>query len=190
MKSANGSKSTVYQRKLKNFPISILKILPATLLMGLGIGILTGCQTSTASVEASTTRIPVVAPAGTVLRVRLNQTLETGRSRPGDRFSGTLDAPVIVGNLEFLPKGTKVEGHIEPGRNPETVLSIALDCFERNGNWYALSTEVVSRTGSRQRGQMQLQDVLAETKDGGAVSVVSVPANSIIGFTLKSTLTV
>ena len=159
------------------------------MMVGLGIGLLTGCHASTASVEASTTRNPVVAPAGTVLRVRLNQTLGTGSSRPGDRFSGTLDAPVIVGTMEILPRGTKVEGHIEPARNPQVVLPMALDCFERDGKWYALSTNVVSRTESRERGRGQLETIFAGVEAGGTVSAVSVPADSIIGFTLKSTLT-
>jgi len=162
--------------------------------MALGMGISTGCHTSTASVEASTTRNPVVAPAGTVLRVRLNQTLVTGQSRPGDRFSGTLDSPVIVGTMEILPKGTKVEGHIEPGRNPQVVLPLALDCFERDGKWYALSTNVVSRTGNpvgrgRMLTDLSENHVFRGANGGGMASAISVPANSIIGFTLKSTLT-
>ena len=144
-----------------------------------------GCHASTASVEASTARNPVVAPAGTVLRVRLNHTLETGRSRPGDRFNGTLDAPVMAGTLEVLPKGTKVEGHVEPGPG----LSFALDCFERDGRWLALSTSVVSRTANSKPGGLELNTSFAASAIGGADSAVSVPAGSIIGFTLTRTLT-
>lgn len=171
---------------MKNFPISILKILPAGFLMAAASGILSGCHASTTSVEASSNRNPVVAPAGTVLRVRLSQTLERGSSRPGDRFSGTLDVPVISGGTEVLPKGTKVEGHIEPapGSKDNTVLALALDCYEREGHWYAVSTSVVSR-----RGRKGLQDVFAGAAIGGAGAAVSVPANSIIGFTLTRTLT-
>jgi hypothetical protein len=190
VKWASVSESASYGENLKIFPSLILKILPAGILMTLLSGILSGCHASTSSVEASTTRNPVVAPAGTVLRVRLDQTLETGRSRPGDRFSGTLDAPVISGRLEVLPKGTKVEGHIEgkPGSHG-TVLALALDCYQREGDWYAVSTNVVTRTGSPRRGGIGLQDVSAGTAIGGAAAAVSVPADSIIGFTLTKTLT-
>src|SRR6266404_7181708 len=103
---------------MKNFPISAEKILPAALVLGTGalgcaiLGFVSGCHTATDSVEASTTRDPVVAPAGTVLRVRLAQTLDTGSSRPGDRFGGVLDTPVMSGSIEILPKGTPVEGHV------------------------------------------------------------------------------
>jgi hypothetical protein len=72
---------------MKIFPIPVLEILPVAVMAAA----LCGCHATTA-VEASSTRDPVVAPAGTVLRVRLNQTLETGRSRPGDRFSAVLDS--------------------------------------------------------------------------------------------------
>jgi len=190
VKSANSSDSIACGENAKIFPNPVLKILPAGLLMGMVIGAMilmtSGCHSSTASVEASTTQNPVVAPAGTVLRVRLHQTLETGHSRPGDRFSGTLDAPVMAGTMEILPKGTKVQGHIGTANK---VLALALDCYERDGRWFALSTNIVSRTGSPPRGGMELNDVLADAAIGGADSVVLVPADSIIGFTLTSTLT-
>lgn len=127
----------------------------------------------------------MVAPAGTVLRVRLSQTLETGRSRPGDRFGGTLDAPVMAGPLEILPKGTKVEGHIEPGQG----LALSLDCYEREGAWYAVSTSVVSRTGNANPAGFELRSRIAGHTVGGVDSAVLVPADSIIGFTLTRTLT-
>jgi hypothetical protein len=182
VKTASSSESRVYKRELKKFPIPLLKILP----VGLMIALSAGCHSSTASVEASTARNPVVAPAGTVLRVRLNQTLETGRSRPGDRFSGTLDAPVMAGTLEILPKGTKVEGHIEPAVSSKDhlVLALALDCYEREGGWNALSTQTVAWTGSPQRAGAGLRNVVGAAVGAG----ISVAAESIIGFTLTSTL--
>lgn len=197
VKLASISRSMSYMLDLQFFPIAILKILPVVLVIGWGLVVLAGRHTSNASVEASTTRNPVVAPAGTVLRVRLNQTLETGQSRPGDRFGGVLDAPVMVGTTEILPKGTRVEGHVEPlsrtAAAPHAVLALTLDCFERGGEWLAVSTKPVAWTGSPERGRTKLQDmdlhVGAEAANGGAASAISVPADSIVGFTLKRTLT-
>lgn len=179
--------STGYARDLKIFPMAILKILP----VGLLVAVLTGCHTSSASVEASTTRNPVVAPAGTVLRVRLKQTLETGRSRPGDRFSGTLESGVVAGSLEILPKGTKVEGHIEPaeGHNGHPVLALTLDGYEREGRWYALSTRIVALTGSPRRAGVELQDVWGAANGGADALSILVAAETILGFTLTSSLT-
>ena len=84
---------------MKNFPIPVEKILPAAIIL------------STASAEASTTRNPVVAPAGTVLRVRLDQALDTRRSRPGDRVSGILDSQDC---MQIVSKGTIVGKRVDP----------------------------------------------------------------------------
>lgn len=169
-----------YGRDLKKFPVSIQKILPAALTLGM-LMVLGGCQASTTSVEASTSRDPVVAPAGTVLRVRLNQALETGRSRPGDRFSGVLDSPVVVGAMEVLPKGTEVEGHVLASRTRRqeagrVTLALTLDCFSSNGRKIAIETSVVSRASAPEGA-------------GYGQQRVSVAAQSILGFTLTSPLT-
>jgi hypothetical protein len=84
-----------------------------------------------------------------------------------------------------------VEGHIESANHGSAKpgLALELDSYERNGNWYALSTNVVARTGNPQRGGMELADVLADAAIGGADTAVLVPADSIIGFTLTRTLT-
>src|SRR5216683_8055950 len=199
---------------MKNFPISAEKILPAALVLGTGalgcaiLGFVSGCHTATDSVEASTTRDPVVAPAGTVLRVRLNQTLDTERSRPGDRFSGVLDSAVMAGRTEVLPKGTAVEGRVldarESGAAQErAVLAVTLDSFEREGRKIALETNTVTRTsgahnkpnwtivGEGSSREAYMGSGAASGAAGAAVAGkkrVTVPAETIIGFTLKSTL--
>lgn len=167
---------------LQIFPILFREILPVTAL----VTALAACHN--AAVEASSTRNPVVAPAGTVLRVRLNETLETGRSRPGDRFSGALDSAVISGSTEVLPKGTIVEGYVvaakEPGRyDNRAVLAVKLENFLIGQNRHAVQANVVSR--------------IAGSEDGAAVSNgiaraeiphVTLAAGSIVGFTLVGSL--
>ena len=160
------------------FPKSFLKILPAAMVFTL----VTGCHTSTVSVEASTTRVPVVAPAGTVLRVRLSESLDSVRSRPGDRFTGTLESPVMAGTMEVLPKGTVVEGHVlnarASGGGGDAWLAVTLDSCERDGRRLALATSSVARIA---------HPVLRSSVERN-VARISLPAESIIGFTLTSTL--
>ena len=151
--------------------------------MAMVTGVLSGCHASTPAVEASTTRVPVVAPAGTVLRVRLNQTLDSGRSRPGDRFTGVLDSPVMVGTMELLPKGTVVIGHVlcarRPGKDEQNaLLEVTLDSYKRGGRQFALTTSPVARTAhiGSNRGRNWNH------------ARISVPAESVMGFTLTSTL--
>lgn len=180
---------------LKKFPISLQKILP----VAMRTGVLTACP-STTTVEASTSRDPVVAPAGTVLRVRLNRALDSRRSRPGDRFVGVLDSEVVAGTREVLPKGATVEGHVVATREPsQQVLAVILDWVERDGQKFPLTTTVVTRTETRpqKRESALLLDLLnnGTGPSGGAGYGVGdttgkhviMPANSIVGFTWKRT---
>jgi len=176
---------------MKNFPIPSKKILPVALVAAIGpLSLLIGCHSSNASVEASTKQEPVVAPAGTVLRVRLNQGLETGRSRAGDRFSGVLDSSVKAGGVEILPKGTAVEGRVLDARESNqregrAVLAVVLNACERDGRKVPVETTVLTWTSSR-HGKPS-----GTLKGSGSVTgkeKVSVPAETVIGFTLKSKL--
>jgi hypothetical protein len=159
---------------MKILPIPMFEILPVAVLATA----LSGCHATTA-VEASSTRNPVVAPAGSVLRVRLNESLETGRSRPGDRFSGVLDSALLADAGQVLPKGTSVEGRVLAAREPvgqtrqrteRAVLAVTLEDFKIGENRFPIAANVVTRTapGAGPRGTRH----------------VKLEADSIIGFTL------
>src|SRR5579862_6824218 len=92
---------TVAKGGEKVLPTLTGKILPGIVLLGM----LSGCHSSTPSVEAGTARFPVVAPPGIVLRVRLNQPVDTQKNQPGDRFLGSLASPVVIEGVVILPKG-------------------------------------------------------------------------------------
>ncbi len=91
----------------------------------------------------------VLAP-GTSVRVRLAQTLDTKRTRSGDRFSATLDDPLVVGNRVAVPRGTPFVGHVvtsaESGRfKGRAVLALRLDSFSLNRVRYDVNTNRPSR---------------------------------------------
>jgi len=163
-------------RILQIFPVLFQKILPVTVV----VTALAGCQND--AVEANSARNPVVAPAGTVLRVRLNDTLESGRSRPGDRFSGMLDSAVVSGSTEVLPKGTLVEGYVvaskEPGRyDNRAVLAVKLENFQVAGNRYPIQANVVTRVEGN-------EEAVTSGSRRAEIPHVTLAAGSIIGFTL------
>jgi hypothetical protein len=177
---------------MKNFPIPVQKILPA-LVVGAGLLVVFGSRhSSVAPVEASTTRNPVVAPAGTVLRVRMNQALDAGHSRPGDRFEGVLDVPVVVGGMELFVKGTPVHGHVVAAGQSggRVVLALTLDSFELPGREVAISTSPVTRASGSRR--LELSRLSLNTKGWKLANEgeqrVAVAAESIMGFTLTCTL--
>jgi hypothetical protein len=84
---------------------------------------------------------------GTVVTVRTTRALSTVRDRTKDPFSATLDEPVLVNDIEVLPRGTKFTGHVTvseaSGRmEGHAVLSITLDAFEVNGERHPVETSV------------------------------------------------
>lgn len=215
---------SVGRQEMKNFPASIQKILPGLAL--LAIGALSGCQSTSVSANTASqsSQVPVVAPAGSVLRVRLDQALDTERSRPGDRFTGTLASALMADGNEVLPKSTIVHGHVlsshPSGRlKGRAVLSLTLDSCQWRGRTVSLSTGTVSRVGTRHRkrnfawigggsGAGALTGALIAGPVGAAIGAgsgaaagtlgavvtgkkqVSMPAESLAGFTLKNPLVV
>lgn len=53
-----------------------------------------------------------VVPAGTVMRLRLNQPLSSKTARVGDIFSSTVVDPVFVRGVEVIPASSTVSGKI------------------------------------------------------------------------------
>ncbi len=64
--------------------------------------------------RAKEERTPQTAtiPAGTVLHVRMNQSLSSETNENGDTFSGTLDQPLIVNGMVLAEKGSRVDGRV------------------------------------------------------------------------------
>src|SRR5262249_6855083 len=92
-------------------------------------------------------------PQGTLLRVRLSETLDTQRNRSGDRFTARLDAPVNVDGKTVIPKGANLSGRIDmsapSGRlKGRAVMSLALDSFELNRRKSDITTARSARTSA------------------------------------------
>ncbi|MBI1940082.1 MAG: hypothetical protein HYS33_01085 [Acidobacteria bacterium] len=51
-------------------------------------------------------------PAGTEIKVRLADQLDTGEAKAGQTFSGTVSEPVVAGGKTVLTKGAKVSGRV------------------------------------------------------------------------------
>ena len=84
---------------------------------------------------------------GTGVAVRITRALSTVRDRAMDTFDATLDDPVLVDDVEVLPRGTRFTGHVTTseasGRlKGRAVLGLTLDSFELNGQRYPITTSV------------------------------------------------
>lgn len=102
-----------------------------------------------AVVETSAPKAPLL-PGGTVLRVRLDETVDTRRNQPGDVVHATLSQPVVVAGRTVLPAGTRFAGHVSTahasGRlKGRAYIGIKLDSFQAHGRSYRVSTTSVDR---------------------------------------------
>jgi hypothetical protein len=94
--------------------------------------------------------ITISIPAGTILDVRLEQTLDTKRNRPGDRFTATLTRPIILDGRTVIPRGTPCTGHLTESKpsgrfKGRALMSLSLDSFELNGRRHEIRTTHVGR---------------------------------------------
>jgi hypothetical protein len=89
--------------------------------------------------------------SGTTVPVRLQETLDTRRNRSGDRFTATLDEPLVAGNRVIVPKGTLFSGHITASKpsgrfRGRGVMALTLDSFMLNGQTYPVRVASSARS--------------------------------------------
>lgn len=94
---------------------------------------------------------PIVIPAGTVLTVRVGQSLSSKTSQAGQTFLATTAQPVSVRGLSAIPSGSTVRGTVimatPKGRfKGEGELSLALASIAVKGQTYNIQTEVFNNT--------------------------------------------
>src|SRR5829696_9778935 len=106
---------------------SFRTVLVLTLVLGLTS--ISFAQTKpTAKKRTTTKRVVPLVPAGTDLKVRINDTLSTKESRIGDRFSATVidpsrfDEARVYGHVSSIQKSGKVKGR--------TSMNLAFDSVE------------------------------------------------------------
>ena len=94
---------------------------------------------------------PVVIPAGTVLTVRIVDSLSSKSSQPGQTFSATLAQPVSVGGKTALPAGSKVVGTVVAAKakgkfKGEGQLDLTLTSISVGAQTYDIKTLLLSST--------------------------------------------
>lgn len=96
---------------------------------------------------------PLVIPQGTVVRVRLDQAVDTRRNRAGDAVTATLYEPIVIDGQTAVPAGTRFAGHVtvadSSGRlKGRAYIGVALDSFELQGRRYRVTTTNVERASN------------------------------------------
>jgi len=101
----------------------------------------------------------VTGPAGTLLSVRLGETISTEKVQAGYAFTATLDKPLVVDGLVIAERGAKVEGRVieaeQPGR-VRGVASLAIHLTRlrtSDGQSVAIQTDPFRVQGETSRGE-------------------------------------
>jgi hypothetical protein len=100
---------------------------------------------------------PVISPvdvniaAGTTLSIRINEHINVKHAHAGERFSGEVVEPVVVGNSVAIPKGTRVDGVIDAAHRRghfkgSSILELRLVSMDLGGQRYQLDTRDNVRT--------------------------------------------
>lgn len=101
---------------------------------------------------------PVTVPYGSVLSVRLTESLSSDLNEKGDTFLASLASPFLLGNTVVIPKGAAIQGRIVEVQNAgrfsgKAALVIEATRLGYNGKTYDLHTSQYSKQGpSRSTG--------------------------------------
>lgn len=106
---------------------------------------------SSSSTRPSAVRPVKVVPAGTTLTVRLGEALGSKISSPGQSFTATLAAPVVVGGDTVIPAGAEARGTVTDAKalgrfKGGAVLQIKLNSIKVNGVEHSIDTSAVTRS--------------------------------------------
>jgi hypothetical protein len=98
----------------------------------------------------------VVIPSGTPLHVRIDQAVDTRRSRAGDSFTASLMQPIVMNKRVVVPAGTRFQGHLtaasQSGRlKGRAVIGLTLDSFRMGGRDYRIQTSAVQQVSGKHK---------------------------------------
>lgn len=100
----------------------------------------------------------VVVPSGTLLRVRINEGMDSKNTAPGTMFDGVVLTDVIAGNAVAIPRGTAVQGRVVDARNAGALkgkgeLALQLTEITLGGQTYPIVTDAWTQQGADKTGQ-------------------------------------
>jgi hypothetical protein len=95
----------------------------------------------------------VTLPEGSVLAVRISETLTSEKNENGDSWSGSLNEPLVIDGMVIAERGSRVEGRITDLKRAGRVkgvasLSLALTRFQTaDGQRIAVQTSAITHLG-------------------------------------------
>ncbi len=108
---------------------------------------------NTASAAQPAAPVSYTIPAGTHIRVKLDQAVGSKISQSGDSFSATVADPIVVDGRTLVASGAAASGTVVSARSlgrfkGQASLSLRLDTIRAEGRSYQVATSTVSRVES------------------------------------------
>src|SRR5213593_4067079 len=120
---------------------------------------------------------PLVIPADTVIAVVLDQTISSKTSKPGDKFSATVESPVEVAGKVAIPKGARAEGVVKDAKaagrfKGGAALALTLTSVTVNGKDYEIQTSAPTMS-SKGKGKRTATMVGGGAAGGAAIGAIA-----------------
>ncbi len=96
--------------------------------------------------------LPVTVPSGSMLRVRINQGLDSKHTQPGTVFDAVVLNDVVAGGFVAIPRGASVQGTVVEAEQAGALkgrgeLSLLLTQLSLAGRNYPITSDTWSRSG-------------------------------------------
>jgi hypothetical protein len=110
----------------------------------------------------------VTIPAGTLLQIRVSETLDVSKLQDGAPFQATAASDVFEGNVLAIPRGAVLQGTVVQAKNPGALggsgeLQLQITSINLGGKVYPVASDIWSSKGPNKAGYTASNTV------GGAV---------------------
>jgi hypothetical protein len=94
----------------------------------------------------------VTVPTGALIRIRINQTLESSHSKPGEHFDGIVVSDVVADGAVAIPRGASIQGTVVDAKSSGALsgrgeLSLQLTQVTLGGKTYPITSDVWAHNG-------------------------------------------
>ena len=121
----------------------------------------------------------VTIAAGTLLPVRIGETVSSARNQPGDNFLATLDRPLVIDGFIIAEKGSRVEGRVaeaEPAGRAKGLAHLGIELVRistSDGQHVRIRTEPYRKDGPSSTG--------ADAAKSARVAVIGAAIGALAG---------
>lgn len=107
-----------------------------------------------------------------MIRIRINQTLDSSRAQPGTRFDGIVVSDVVAGGAVAIPRGTAVQGTVVDAKSSGALtgrgeLALQLTSITLGGQTYPMTSDIWTRNGGNKTTESVNKTIL-----GGAIGAL------------------